>query len=235
MTYFLGELIGTAIMLLVGNGAVANVLLNKTKGQNSGALFINLGWGLAIMTGVFASMPLSGAHLNPVVTLAFAITGSLAWNLVPIYIVAQFLGAFVGMTLVWIAYLPHWKETEDAGLKLAVFSTAPGVRSYGSNMVTEAIGTFVLIIGIMAMLANDVPSPIFPAFMALLICGIGNGLGGPTGWALNPARDLAPRIAHAVLPIAGKGDSDWSYAWVPVVGPIIGAVVAAFVFMAYMG
>ena len=231
MTYFFGEFIGTAIMLLVGNGAVANVLLNKTKGQNSGALFINLGWGLAIMTGVFASMPLSGAHLNPVVTLAFAITGSLAWNLVPIYIVAQFLGAFVGMALVWIAYLPHWKETEDVGLKLAVFSTAPGVRSYGSNMVTEAIGTFVLVFAIKGM--GNVPG-LTDGLGKFIVFGI-NGLGGPTGWALNPARDLAPRIAHAVLPIAGKGDSDWSYAWVPVVGPIIGAVVAAFVFMGYMG
>ena len=222
---FTAEFIGTAILILLGNGVVANVVLNKTKGNGAGWIVITFGWGMAVMTGAFAVGQFSGAHLNPAVTLGFAIAGTTEWSDVPEYIAGEFVGAFIGATLVWLAYLDHWKETEDPGLKLACFSTGPAIRNPVSNLITEIIGTFMLVFGILALPAN------FPTGLAvaLLVVGIGLSLGGPTGYAINPARDLGPRIMHFILPIAGKGDSDWGYAWIPVVGPIIGGILGAVV------
>ena len=226
------ETIGTAILILLGDGVVAGVLLNKSKAQNGGWIVITFGWGIAVATAVFAVGQYSGAHLNPAVTVGFAITGAIDWSDAPKYFVGEFLGAFLGAVLVFLAYLPHWAETEDPGLKLAVFSTGPAIRNYPMNVVTEVIGTFVLVFGLNAWLANTATAkdPAFPLFVGFLILGIGLSLGGPTGYAINPARDLGPRIAHAVLPIAGKGPSDWGYAWVPVVGPLIGGALGAVAF-----
>jgi glycerol uptake facilitator protein len=232
---FGAETIGTAILILLGDGVVAGVLLNKSKAQNSGWVVITFGWGFAVMCAVFAVGQYSGAHLNPAVTLGFALNGNTEWSAVPGYLAGEFAGAMIGAALVYLAYLPHWAETEDPGLKLAVFSTGPAVRNPVMNVVTEAIGTFVLVFGILAFLANDATAgdPMFPLIVGLLIVSIGMSLGGPTGYAINPARDLGPRIVHAILPIAGKGPSDWGYAWVPVVGPLIGAAIAAGAFSAF--
>jgi glycerol uptake facilitator protein len=229
---FIGELLGTMILVLLGNGVVANVLLNQSKGQNAGWIVITAGWGFAVMSGVFVSQATGSpaAHLNPAVTVA-AVIGGLGIGEALIFIVAQFIGAIIGATLVWVAYMPHWAITKDPGLKLACFSTGPAVRNPLWNVITEAIGTFVLIFVIFSIfsefqLSATPASNLGPYLVAMLVWGIGLSLGGPTGYAINPARDLGPRIAHAILPIAGKGDSDWSYSWVPVVGPIIGAVIA---------
>jgi glycerol uptake facilitator protein len=232
LSIFGAEVIGTAILILLGNGVVACVLLNLSKGQNSGWIVITFGWGLAVMTGAFAVGQFSGAHLNPAVTLGFAIEGSTEWGDVPEYFAGEFVGAFIGATLVWLAYLDHWRETEDPGLKLACYSTAPAVRNPVSNLITEIIGTFILVFGIMAFLANAATAEtgLVALLVGFLVLGIGLSLGGPTGYAINPARDLGPRIMHAILPIAGKGSSDWSYAWVPVVGPLIGGALAAGAF-----
>ena len=229
------ETIGTAILILLGDGVVAGVLLNKSKAQNSGWIVITFGWGIAVMTAVFAVGQFSNAHLNPAVTVGAWITGSISAGDVPKYFVGEFLGAFIGAVLVYVAYLPHWSETEDPGLKLAVFSTGPAIRNYPLNILTEVIGTFILVFGIDAFLANKATAgdPSVPLFIGLLIVGIGLSLGGPTGYAINPARDLSPRIAHALLPIAGKGPSDWSYAWVPVVGPLIGGALGAVAFKVF--
>jgi glycerol uptake facilitator protein len=226
------ETIGTAILILLGDGVVAGVLLNKSKGQNAGWVVITFGWGFAVMAGVFAVGQFSGAHLNPAVTLGNAFIGNTDWADVPKYLIGEFLGAFIGAVLVFLAYLPHWGETEDPGLKLAVFSTGPAIRNPPANVLTEVIGTFLLVFGILAILANKASAgdPLVPLIIGLLVVGIGMSLGGPTGYAINPARDLGPRIAHAILPIPGKGPSDWGYAWVPVVGPIIGGVLGALGF-----
>jgi glycerol uptake facilitator protein len=226
------ETIGTAILILLGDGVVAGVLLNKSKGQNAGWVVITFGWGFAVMAGVFAVGQFSGAHLNPAVTLGNAFIGNTEWGDVPKYLIGEFLGAFIGAVLVFLAYLPHWGETEDPGLKLAVFSTGPAIRNPPANVLTEVIGTFMLVFGILAILANKASAgdPLVPLIIGLLVVGIGMSLGGPTGYAINPARDLGPRIAHAILPIPGKGPSDWGYAWVPVVGPIIGGVLGALGF-----
>jgi glycerol uptake facilitator protein len=226
------ETIGTAILILFGDGVVAGVLLNRSKAQNAGWIVITFGWGLAVAFAVFAVGQYSGAHLNPAVTVGLAIVGSTDWSDTPKYFVGEFLGAFTGAVLVYLAYLPHWAETEDPGLKLAVFSTGPAIRNYPMNLVTEVIGTFILVFGINAFLATKATAgdPLFPLIVGFLVLGIGLSLGGPTGYAINPARDLGPRIAHAVLPIAGKGPSDWGYAWVPVVGPLIGGVLGAVAF-----
>jgi len=226
------ETIGTAILILLGDGVVAGVLLNKSKGQNAGWVVITFGWGFAVMAGVFAVGQFSGAHINPAVTLGNAVIGNTDWADVPKYLIGQFLGAFIGAVLVFLAYLPHWAETEDPGLKLAVFSTGPAIRNTPANIVTEVIGTFMLVFGILAFLANDATSKdaLFPLIVAFLVVGIGMSLGGPTGYAINPARDLGPRIAHAILPIPGKGPSDWGYAWIPVVGPLIGGILGALAF-----
>jgi glycerol uptake facilitator protein len=232
LSIFGAEVIGTAILILLGNGVVACVLLNLSKGQNSGWIVITFGWGMGVMAGVFAVGQFSGAHLNPAVTFGFAIAGTIDWSDVPEYLAGEFVGAFIGATLVWLAYLDHWRETEDPGLKLACFSTAPAIRNPVSNLITEVIGTFLLVFAILAFFANDATAAtgLGGLIVGLLVLGIGLSLGGPTGYAINPARDLGPRIMHAILPIAGKGDSDWGYAWIPVVGPLVGGAIAAGAF-----
>ena len=242
MKPFLAELLGTALLVLLGNGVVANVVLKQTKGHASGWLVITTGWALAVTFAVYCVNAFSGAHLNPAVTVGLASIGRLDWAMVPIYVAAQMAGAFVGAVLVWCAYLPHWRLTEDAGAKLAAFATAPAVRSPLANVACEAIGTGVLMLGVLAILspANLVPNTGFekgfaPALVGVMVWAVGISLGGPTGYAINPARDLGPRIAHAVLPIAGKGGSDWSYAWVPVVGPLMGGVLGAWMYRMLWG
>ena len=237
MTPFLAELIGTMILITLGDGVVANVVLQKTKGQNSGWIVITTGWALAVAIAVYAVGSISGAHLNPAVTIGLASIGKFSWALVPGYLAAQMIGAFLGAVIVWLAYLPHWAVTEDQGGKLAVFCTAPAIRRPLANLVTEIIGTALLVAGVLAILRpeNLVPNSGFekgfaPFLVGLLVAAIGLSLGGPTGYAINPARDLGPRLAHAFLPIAGKGGSDWSYAWVPVIGPILGGVLGAVFF-----
>jgi glycerol uptake facilitator protein len=237
MSIFLAELIGTMILILLGDGVVANVLLNKSKGQNSGWIVITAGWGFAVAVAVYTVGFISGGHINPAVTIGFAVVNPILWPLVPAYLAGQFIGAFLGAVLVWLAYLPHWAETESTGLKLAVYSTAPAIRNYGLNLLTEIIGTFMLMMGVLGIfnVKNTIGSGVGPYAVGILVFAIGLSLGGPTGYAINPARDLGPRIAHFVLPIAGKGDSDWGYSWVPVVGPIIGAVIGALVYPALFG
>jgi glycerol uptake facilitator protein len=232
LSIFGAEVIGTALLILLGNGVVACVLLNLSKGQNSGWIVITFGWGMAVMVGAFAVGQFSGAHLNPAVTVGFWIAGDIDAGDVPEYFAGEFVGAFIGATLVWLAYLDHWRETEDPGLKLACFSTAPAIRNPVSNMITEIIGTFVLVFGILAFFANEATAAtgLGALIVGLLVLGIGLSLGGPTGYAINPARDLGPRIMHAILPIAGKGDSDWGYAWIPVVGPLLGGAIAAGIY-----
>lgn len=231
---FVSEMVGTALLILFGDGVVAGVLLNRSKAQNGGWIVITMGWGLGVAVAVYAAGQFSGAHINPAVTLGLASIGELPWADVPTYIGGQFVGAFIGAVLVWLAYLPHWEQTEDPGFKLAVFSTGPGIRNYGMNLLTEIIGTTVLVAGVLAIVANAAPgeSGLTPLLVGFLVVAIGLSLGGPTGYAINPARDLGPRIAHAVLPIAGKGDSDWGYAWIPVVGPAVGGVLGALLFQA---
>jgi glycerol uptake facilitator protein len=230
---FIPELIGTAILLLLGVGVVANVILTKTKGFGGGTLMINFGWGLGVFAGVYAAYR-SGGHLNPAVTLGVLIAsdGQTWANGVEIsaasvlaYFGAQFLGAFLGAVLAWLTYKQHYDEEPDPANKLGTFSTGPAIRSYGWNFTTEVIATFVLVYWV--LMAGGSPNAMGPLGVAMLIVGIGASLGGPTGYAINPARDLGPRIAHAVLPIKGKGDSDWSYSWVPVAGPMVGGAIAA--------
>jgi glycerol uptake facilitator protein len=235
MSIFGAEVIGTALLILLGNGVVAGVLLNLSKAQNGGWIVITFGWGLAVMTAVFAIGQFSGAHLNPAVTFGFAIADVIDWGDVPEYFAGEFVGAFIGATLVWLAYLDHWRETEDPGLKLACYSTAPAIRNYVANLITEIIGTFVLVFGILAWVANKatVDTGLVGLLVGLLVLAIGLSLGGPTGYAINPARDLGPRIMHAILPIAGKGGSDWGYAWVPVLGPLIGGALGALAYNAF--
>ena len=232
MSIFGAEVIGTAILILLGNGVVAGVLLNQSKAQNAGWIVITFGWGMGVALAVYAVGQFSGAHLNPAVTLGFATIGLTDWSDVPKYLAGEFVGAFIGATLVWLAYLNHWGATEDPGLKLACYSTAPAIRNPVANLITEVIGTFLLLFGILGIVANKAPvaTGLSALLIGLLVFAIGLSLGGPTGYAINPARDLGPRIMHAILPIAGKGDSDWSYAWIPVVGPIIGGVLGALAF-----
>jgi glycerol uptake facilitator protein len=237
MQAYIGEFIGTMILIILGDGVVAGVLLRNSKAENSGWIVITFGWGMAVAVAVYCVGQFSGAHINPAVTIGFAVTGQLPLADVIPYIIAQFLGAFVGAVIVWLAYLPHWPETEDEGLKLGVFCTAPAIYNTPANVITEIIGTFVLVFGVSGIVANAgavsgqaatvIGSGINPLLVGLLVLGIGLSLGGPTGYAINPARDLGPRIAHAVLPIAGKGGNDWGYAWIPVVAPIIGGILGA--------
>jgi glycerol uptake facilitator protein len=235
MQAYLGEFIGTMLLIILGDGVVAGVLLRNSKAENSGWIVITLGWGMAVAVAVYCTAQFSGAYINPAVALGAAVTGGLEWALVPGYIVAEFLGAFVGAVIVWLAYLPHWGETADPGLKLGVFSTAPAIYNTTANIICEIIGTFVLVFGVFGILANDLATGLGPLLIGLLVLGIGLSLGGPTGYAINPARDLGPRIAHAVLPIAGKGDSDWGYSWIPVVGPIIGGILGAVAYTVLFG
>ncbi len=230
MSPFLGELIGTAFLIILGDGVVANVVLNKTKGNNSGWIVITFGWAMAVFIGVYASTKLGGSgHLNPAVTIAAIAFDNFDSSLLATYVVAQFAGAIAGAIIVWLAYKQHFDSTENADLKLAVFCTAPAIRNAGHNLVTEIIGTFVLVFGAMAMSQPATPFVTIDALpVGLLVLGIGLSLGGPTGYAINPARDLGPRIAHFLLPIKGKRNSDWSYAWIPVIGPIVGGLVAAY-------
>jgi glycerol uptake facilitator protein len=231
MTAFLAEITGTALLVLLGDGVVANVVLNKTKGHDGGWIVITFGWGIAVFVGVFASAAASGAHLNPAVTIGLAAQGAFEWARVPAFIGAQFIGAMIGAILVWISYRQHFDATPDPNAKLAVFCTAPAIRNPLNNVITEMVGTFVLVLGVLLMSKPDMKlGPLDALPVALLVLGIGLSLGGPTGYAINPARDLGPRIMHAFLPIKGKRDSDWAYAWIPVLGPIAGGVVAALVF-----
>lgn len=231
---FLAEVLGTMILVLLGDGVVAGVLLTRSKAQNSGWIVITMAWGLAVFAGVIVAGPISGAHINPAVTLAIAINGGITWDQVPVYWAGEMLGAFIGAVLVFLHYYPHWSETTDADLKLAVYSTGPAIRSTAWNLVSEIIGTFVLVFVIFAFANNAGPAEGMASLgalpVALLVVVIGLSLGGTTGYAINPARDLGPRIAHFLLPIPGKRDSDWSYSWVPVVGPLIGAALAAVVY-----
>jgi glycerol uptake facilitator len=232
VSIFGAEVIGTAILILLGDGVVAGVLLSQSKAQNGGWIVITWGWGMGVAFAVFAVGQFSGAHLNPAVTLGFATIGNTDWSDVPKYLAGEFVGAFIGATLVWLAYLVHWGATEDPGLKLAVFCTAPAIRNPAANIITEVIGTFMLVFGVLAIFADKATAGtgLGALLVGLLVFAIGLSLGGPTGYAINPARDLGPRIMHAILPIAGKGPSDWSYAWIPVLGPIAGGVLGALAF-----
>jgi glycerol uptake facilitator protein len=244
MDVYVAEFIGTAMLILLGDGVVAGVLLRESKAENSGWIVITFGWGLAVAVAVYAVGAVSGAHINPAVTIALAVLpgNEFDWTQVPGYLIAQFLGAFFGAALVFLHYLPHWAVTEDPGLKLAVYSTGPAIRNTGTNLISEIIGTFVLVFGVLAIGVNfadesvsglaAIAAGINPLLVGLLVLGIGLSLGGPTGYAINPARDLGPRVAHAVLPIPGKGESDWGYSWIPVVGPIVGGILGALVFSA---
>ncbi|MBS4210286.1 MIP/aquaporin family protein [Bacillus sp. FJAT-50079] len=227
MSPFIGELIGTMILIIFGGGVVGGVLMKKSKAENSGWIVIAVGWGLAVAMGVYAVGNYSGAHLNPAVTVGLASVGSFPWSDVPMYILAQMIGAILGAVIVYFHYLPHWKQTEDQGAKLAVFATSPAVRHPLSNLVSEIIGTFILLLGLLTIGANEFTEGLNPLIVGALIVAIGLSLGGTTGYAINPARDLGPRIAHFFLPIPRKGSSDWGYAWVPIVGPMIGGSFGA--------
>jgi glycerol uptake facilitator protein len=236
MSPFFAEFFGTAIIIVFGGGVVSNVLLSKTKGNNSGWIVISFGWAIGVFTGVLISAPFSGAHLNPAVTLALALAHKFSWASVPVYICAQVLGAMFGAGLVWLAYKKHFDATEDADSKLAVFCTAPNIRSYWYNVATEVIGTYVLALAVLYMAEPEVGLGALNALpVALVVLGIGLSLGGPTGYAINPARDLGPRIMHFLLPIPDKRDSDWSYSWVPILGPLLGATCAAVMFLIFKG
>ncbi|MCB2833107.1 aquaporin family protein [Streptococcus dysgalactiae subsp. dysgalactiae] len=227
---FIGELLGTFILVLLGDGVVSACILNKTKAQNSGWIAIVLGWGIAVTVAVYISGFMSGAHLNPAVTLAMAAIGSLPWSQVVTYLVAQFLGAMLGALVLYLHYYPHWNETKDAGTILACFSTGPAIRHTWSNLFGEALGTAVLVITVMAIGPNKVAAGFGPIIVGFVVMAVGFSLGATTGYAINPARDLGPRIMHTLLPIPNKGDSDWSYAWIPVLGPILGGVAGALIY-----
>lgn len=227
MSTFLAEFFGTMVLIILGGGVCAGVALKKTFSQASGWIVITLGWALAVTLAVYAVGSISGAHINPAVTLSLAAVGEFEWALVPSYLLAQMLGAMVGATVVWLHYLPHWRATEDPGTKLGVFSTGPAMPSPWANLLSETIGTFVLIAGLLFIGANEFTEGLNPLIVGALIAAIGISLGGTTGYAINPARDLGPRIAHAILPISGKGSSNWSYAPIPIVGPILGGLLGA--------
>lgn len=238
MNVFFAELLGTALLILLGNGVVAGVLLRGTKSENSGWLVITVGWALAVSFAVYAVGNISGAHLNPAVSIALAATGQ--WsdqftsNTLPLYIVGQVLGAMLGAALVYLHYLPHWKNTPDASAKLAVFCTAPAIRHTAGNFISEFIGTFVLMFGLSALGVNRFAEGLNPLVVGALVLAIGHSLGGTTGYAINPARDLGPRIVHTLLPIPGKGGSDWAYAWIPVVAPILGGIGGVLAYRTFL-
>lgn len=235
MNPFTAELLGTMVLMLLGNGVVANVVLTGTKGNGGGWIVIATGWALAVFAGVVIAGPYSGAHLNPAVSIGLAAAGSFAWDAVPLYILAQFIGAMMGTTLVWLMYKDHYKITENPALKAATFCTAPSLRNNYTNLLSETLGTFILLFVIFHFTQAEIKNPQTPIGLgavgaipvAFLVWAIGLSLGGTTGYAINPARDLGPRIMHAILPISGKSKTDWSYAWIPVLGPILGALIAA--------
>lgn len=233
MNVYVAEFFGTMLLIVLGNGVVAGVVLKGTKSENAGWLTIVIGWGLAVTLAIYAVGKISGAHLNPAVTIAFAMKGDFPWSDVAGYVTAQLLGAVVGAFIVWLHFLPHWKRTEDQATKLGVFCTAPAVRNTFSNVISEILATAVLVLGLLFIGANDFTQGLNPLVVGLLIISIGLSLGGTTGFAINPARDLGPRIAHAILPIFGKGSSDWAYAWIPVIGPIIGGIVGVLVYQLF--
>jgi glycerol uptake facilitator protein len=246
MSVYLAEIVGTMILIILGDGVVANVVLRKSKGQDSGWIVIATGWGLAVALAVYTVGRVSGAHLNPAVTLGLAVIGSFPWAQVPGYIACQLVGAFLGATIVWLSYLPHWAETENKASKLGIFATGPAIRHVPGNIIAEFVGTALLVFVILAIGANaqGLTKPgeidlsiafskgLQPFLVGILVWGIGLSLGGATGYAINPARDLGPRLAHALLPIAGKGDSDWGYSWIPVLAPIAGGIMGALLFRA---
>ncbi|MBF0207641.1 MAG: aquaporin family protein [Oligoflexia bacterium] len=227
MSAFMAELIGTMLIVIMGGGVVAGSLLNKSKANNSGWIVITFGWAMGVVLAIYAVGRFSGAHLNPAVTIALASLTKFPWAEVPKYLAGQMLGGFIGGIVVYFHYLPHWRVTKDRGAKLAVFSTAPAIRSTWANLSSEILGTFILVTGILGIGANKFVEGFNPFFVGLLILGIGLSLGGTTGYAINPARDLGPRLAFAILPISGKGSPDWGYSWIPVVGPIIGGFFGA--------
>jgi glycerol uptake facilitator protein len=241
MTAFIAELIGTGTLVLLGNGVVANVVLTDTKGRNGGWIVITTGWALAVYSGVVIATPYSGAHLNPAVTIAMAVAGKLAWSSVLPYVIAQLLGAMIGASLVWLMYRDHFNRTTDPGLQLAAFSTEPAIRDYLSNLTSELIGTFVLVFTVFFITGAEITESkthiglgsIGALPVALLVWSIGLSLGGTTGYAINPARDFGPRIMHFLLPMKNKGKSDWEYSWVPVLGPVLGGLLAAGVYMGF--
>lgn len=234
MNAFFAEFFGTAMIIVFGGGVVSNVLLSKTKGNNSGWIVISSGWAVGVFTGVLIAAPVSGAHLNPAVTFALVIAHKFSVSLMPLYICAQLLGAMFGATLVWLAYKKHFDATENADFKLAVFCTQPNIRSYWYNIITEVIGTYILALAVLYMAEPEVGLGALNALpVALVVWGIGLSLGGPTGYAINPARDLGPRIMHFLLPIPNKRDSDWSYSWIPVIAPLLGAAIAAVMFLIF--
>jgi glycerol uptake facilitator protein len=236
MNAFFAEFFGTAMIIVFGSGVVANVLLTGTKGNNSGWIVITFGWAVGVFTGVLVAAPVSGAHLNPAVTLALVLAGKFSLSLLPLYVCAQLLGAMFGAFLAWLAYKKHFDATQDADAKLAVFCTIPSIRSYGFNVLTEIIGTYVLALAVLYMAEPEVGLGSLNALpVAIVVLGIGLALGGPTGYAINPVRDLGPRIMHFFLPIPGKRNSDWGYSWVPIVGPLIGASLAALMFEVFGG
>jgi glycerol uptake facilitator protein len=233
MSAFMGEVIGTMILIVFGAGIGAGSTLKKSYSNNAGWIVITIAWGLAVTMGVFAVGSISGAHLNPAVTLALAINGSFPWADVPGYMLAQVIGAIIGAALVFFHYLPHWKETEDPGAKLGVFATGPAIPHTFSNLFSEVFGTFILVLGLLFIGANNFTEGLNPIAVGLLIVVIGMSLGGTTGYAINPARDLGPRIAHFILPIPGKGGSNWGYSWIPVVGPLLGGAMGAVFYQAF--
>jgi glycerol uptake facilitator protein len=238
MSPFVAELIGTMILILLGNGVVANVVLKNTKGNSGGWIVITTGWALAVFTGVVIAGPYSGAHLNPAVTIGLAVAGKFSWALVPGFILAQLIGAMLGSTLVWLIYKDHFTATDDAGLRAAAFYTSPAIKNTRLNLLSEAIGTFVLLLAVFYITNGEMGKDKTPIGLgsigaipvAFIVWSIGLSLGGTTGYAINPARDLGPRIIHSILPMTGKNKRDWKYSWIPIVGPIIGASIAAFLY-----
>jgi len=234
MNAFFAEFFGTAIIIVFGGGVVANVLLEKTKGNNSGWIVITFGWAVGVFTGVLIAAPISGAHLNPAVTLALVLANKFSLSLLPVYMCAQLLGAMFGAFLVWLAYKKHFDATENADYKLAVFCTAPNIRSYWFNIATEVIGTYVLALAVLYMAEPEIGLGSLNALpVAIVVLGLGLSLGGPTGYAINPARDLGPRLMHFFLPIPNKRNSDWGYSWVPILGPLVGAAIAAGMYLLF--
>ncbi|AEI46325.1 MIP/aquaporin family protein [Paenibacillus mucilaginosus] len=233
MVPWLGELIGTMILITLGAGVCAGVSLKKSYANNGGWIVITMGWGMAVAFAVYAVGKVSGAHLNPAVTLALAVKGDFDWALVPVYVIAQLAGAMLGSAIVYLQYLPHWKETEDAGTKLGVFATGPAVDHPFSNLLSEMMGTFIFIVALLALGANTFTEGLNPLLVGFLVVSIGLSLGGTTGYAINPARDFGPRLAHYLLPIAGKGPSNWRYAWIPVAGPLLGGMLGSVFYQAF--